>query len=118
LVRSGSSPATARKIHSVLFCGIDVAVDDEMLAINPAAGIKVAKPTVTPRRYLTHHEVERLASAAGDIGRPVILTLAYCGLRWGELAALKVQNVLIARARIRVEASVTEVGGKMQWGDP
>lgn len=117
LVRNGSSAATARKVHSVLSCILTVAVDDKMLAFNPAIGVKVAKPTVTPRRYLTHQEVDSLAEAAGERGRSIILMLAYCGLRWGELAALRVHNVSIARSRIHIEASVTEVNGKMEWGD-
>ena len=117
LVRKGSTAATARKVHSVLSSILTVAVDDKMLAFNPAVGVKVAKPMVTPRRYLSHQQVHDLAEAAGERGRPIILTLAYCGLRWGELAALRVSNVSLTRSRVQVEASVTEVNGKMEWGD-
>lgn len=90
LVRNGSSAATARKVHSVLSCILNVAVDDKMLAYNPAVGVKVAKPTVTPRRYLTHLEVDRLAAAAGERNRLVISrspTAVCAGASWRRCAS-------------------------------
>jgi integrase len=48
----------------------------------------------------------------------VILTLAYCGLRWGELAALRVDSVDLTRRRLEVGESVTEVRGHLVWGSP
>ncbi|HEY8093667.1 MAG TPA: site-specific integrase, partial [Acidimicrobiales bacterium] len=50
--------------------------------------------------------------------RLVVLVLAYCGLRWGELAALKVKRVDLARRRIEVAESVVEVDGVLVWGTP
>lgn len=66
------------------------------------------------RRYLTHKQVEALAGASGDYF-DVVFTLAYCGLRIGELAALRVGNVNALRRRFQVEESVTEVDGKLEW---
>jgi len=118
LVVTGSSPATARKVHRVLSLALDLAVRDRRLSVNPAAGIKIAQPAVATRRYLTHSQVAQLAAACGSRGRVVVVTLAYCGLRWGELAALKVGSIDLSRARLTVASSVTEVSGKLQWGDP
>jgi len=50
--------------------------------------------------------------------RTIILVLSYCGLRWGELAALKVGRVDTMRRRITVAESVTEVAGTLTWGTP
>jgi integrase len=44
--------------------------------------------------------------------------LAYCGLRFGELAALRVRNVDPLRRRLQIEESVTEVDGVMVFGTP
>ena len=60
--------------------------------------------------YLSGSEVEALVAAAGH-GRLVVLTLAYSGLRWGELAALRVRDVDLLRGRLRVRRPVTEVNG-------
>jgi integrase len=47
----------------------------------------------------------------------VVRFLAYTGLRWGEMAALRVQDFEMLRRRVNVSRSVTEVGG-LQWGTP
>jgi integrase len=75
---------------------------------------------VTPaeKRYLRPQQVADLADVAGP-GRLTVLVLAYTGLRWGELAALKVSRVDLLRRRIHVAESVTEVdGGRLDWGLP
>jgi integrase len=41
--------------------------------------------------------------------RTLVLVLGYCGLRFGEAAALRVSDVDIAHRRIRVRRSVTHV---------
>ena len=69
------------------------------------------------RRYLSGVQVEALAAAAGD--RAVIVhVLAFCGLRIGELAALRAGMVDQGRRRLRIEESVTEVNGKLVWSEP
>ncbi len=69
------------------------------------------------RRYLTAEQLEALADAAGS-GRVAVLVLGYCGLRWSELAALRVQELDLLRRQVLVEA-VTEVdGSRLVWGHP
>ena len=41
----------------------------------------------------------------------MIRFLAYTGLRWGEMAALRVQDFDMLRRRVNVSRSVTESGG-------
>ena len=55
--------------------------------------MRVPLPRVTrdEPRFLTHDQVEHLAEAAGDDG-DVIRLLAYTGLRFGEMAALRVRR--------------------------
>jgi integrase len=47
-----------------------------------------------------------------------VLVLAYCGLRFGELAALQVRRVDLLRRRLEVAESVTEVAGRVVFGTP
>ncbi|HEX4624948.1 MAG TPA: site-specific integrase [Solirubrobacteraceae bacterium] len=55
----------------------------------------------------------------GDEARALVLTLAYAGLRPGELAALKRANVRLAAAELVVDATVDATGGeKPQNGKP
>jgi integrase len=80
-------------------------------------GVKAPKRQPKPRAYLTHEQVETLAAAVNDDAL-VIQLLAYTGLRWGELAALKVESVHLMRRRLQVDTSVAEVGGRLVWKAP
>jgi integrase len=58
-----------------------------------------------------------MVEAAGAQG-PAVAILALCGLRFGELAALRVRDVDQARRRFTVAGSVTEVSGRLVRSDP
>jgi len=47
----------------------------------------------------------------------IVLLLAYTGLRWGEMAALKVGSVNLMRCRLDIYEAIAEVRGK-QGGCP
>ena len=47
-----------------------------------------------------------------------MLVLAFCGLRWGEVAGLKVGRVNLLKRRLAVAETVSEVGGHLVWGAP
>lgn len=117
LSAAGLSAATVRYAFRVLSMLLDFAVRAKRVRQNAAAGVKLPRAASAEKRYLTHQEVARLADAAGD-RRAVVLVLAYCGLRWGELAALRVGRVDLLRRRIRVEEAVSEVRGRLVWGSP
>jgi integrase len=118
LTSSGLSPGSVVKVHRVLSMVLAYAVRSRRLASNPAERVSLPRVTPAEKRYLRAGQVAELADAAGS-GRLVVLVLAYTGLRWGELAALKVSRVDLLRRRIHVAESVTEVdGGRLDWGLP
>jgi integrase len=112
------SPATVRKAHRVLSLVLDLAVRDLKVTRNVAAQVNLPRATSRKRRYLTHQQVDALVQGLDRRNTLVILVLAYCGLRWGEMAALKVGSVDLMRRRLSVDASVTEVRGRQVWGLP
>jgi integrase len=83
-------------------------VKDGRLARNAAAGINLPRAIRQERQYLSHAEVDALAEACAALGgrplskhrrlserrcehyRLIVLFLAYAGVRFGELAALRV----------------------------
>jgi integrase len=79
--------------------------------------VRLPKLSKAERRFLTAGQVDALADAIGDY-RLVVLTLAYCGLRWGELAALRVGRVDTLRRRLEIVEAVVEVRGHLTWGAP
>jgi len=118
LSAAGQSAASVVKIHRVLSMVLAYAVRSRRLASNPAEGVNLPRVSPAKKRYLSAAEVADLAAAAGP-GRLVVLVLAYCGLRWGELAALRVHGVDLMRRRLHVDESVTEVeNGRLDWGLP
>jgi integrase len=62
----------------------------------------------TEQRYLTHEQLHRVAVASGRL-RTLVLMLGYCGLRFGEAAALRVADVDTTARRIWVRRSITYV---------
>lgn len=110
------APASVRKVHRVLSMVLTYAVKDGRLAVNVAAGVSLPRVQDGEKRFLTHRQMHDLAEACGDDYRLVVLFLAYTGLRWGEMAALKVGRVDFLRRRVLVAESVTPVKGVMTFG--
>jgi integrase len=52
------------------------------------------------------------------LGITVVRFLAYTGLRWGEMAALRVESMDMLRRRVNIRQAVAEVGGKVMWSSP
>lgn len=91
---------------------LDDAVADRRIPSNPARGI--AKPRKRRRRhvYLTASELYAVADGA-RWRRDIVLTLGLCGMRWGELAALRVRDVDLGRHRLHIGASASTVAGRV-----
>src|SRR5277367_2629954 len=95
---------------------LGAAVEDNRIAHNPCIGIRLPKRRHPDRGYLSHAQVIALASTVERQGE-VVRFLAYTGLRWGEMAALRVQDFDMLRRRVNVSRSVTESGG-LVWSTP
>lgn len=119
------SPASVRRVVSVLSGSLQMAVDDGRLPANPARNLKLPKSSSKTRRYLSHDQVRDLAQAVDSQGNGrfggkhngyglLTLVLAYCGLRWGELSGLRVGDIDFARGRLEVQHTVVEIDGGVQ----
>lgn len=117
LERRGLSASTVRQTHRVFSLMLDLAVNDGRLARNPAAGVPLPRPAQSRQALLDHAEVEALADAAGDHGT-TLRFLAYTGLRFGELAALRVGQLNLDTRRARIVEAVAEVHGEAVFGSP
>src|SRR5664280_957589 len=113
----GLSASRTRQSYHLLTSILDDAVRARKLARNAAAGVDLPRLPPSAQRYLTHEQVAALAAAVGDDGL-IVLLLSYCGLRWGELAALRGRNVDLHRSRLAVVEAVVDVNGRMTFGPP
>lgn len=114
---NGSVNRTLETLCAVL----EVAVEYGHTSTNPAKGRRRRLPTSKPERlFLEPEQLEALLVAAGELDfedrtrrhyrRPLLATLAFAGLRVGELLALRWRDVDLAAGRIHVRASKTEAG--------
>ena len=111
------SASAAIKAHRVLSLVLSLAVRDGRLARNPAEKVGLPREVRKDRRYLSHQQVQQLARAAGEHGLE-ILFLAYTGVRFGEMAGLRVERVDVLRRQVEIAESVTAVNGVLVWGTP
>jgi integrase len=116
MVKDGTGVPTIENAYGVLRMVCAAAVEDGCIPRNPCDGVKLPKREHADRGYLTHGQVRAAATACGEDG-DVVRFLAYTGLRWGEMAALRVQDFDMLRRRVNVSRSVTESAG-LDWRQP
>lgn len=114
---AGRSATTVLRAYGVLAGILDVAVRDRRIPNNVARGARLPRKVARAHRYLTHQQVHDLAKASGKHGT-LVLVLAYTGLRWGEVTALRVRDVDMKRRRIVVSENAVEVGSVTIVGTP
>jgi integrase len=107
---SGLSASTVRQIHRVFSLVLALAVRDGRLARNPADGVPLPRARRGEQVFLTHDQLDALADAAGR-ERLVILFLGYTGVRYGEMAALRVRNLDLIKRRALIADAVADVNG-------
>jgi integrase len=115
------SAASVRKIVNTLSGALQLAVDDGRIPTNPASRLKLPKVAKVSKRYLDHQQVHDLAEAVDARGSGyglVVLVLSYCGLRWGELAGLTVEDVDLKRGRLGVRHTMIEINGYLEESTP
>lgn len=97
---------------------LDVAIDDRRLANNPARHVRNLPRNGPGKRrvYLTHDQVATLAACSAY--PTLVLTLAYCGLRWGEATGLRVRNVNRLRRRFVIEENAVMIAYEIHVGTP
>lgn len=119
---SGLSASRTRQAFITFAQVLDLAVRSRRLPANPARGVELPSLTEAAAergemRVLTEEQTWALADAAGE-QRLAVLALCWCGLRFGELAALRVGRVDLLRRELRVEATLSELGGRLVEGSP
>lgn len=110
VTKKGAGATTVVRAYGVLAGILDDAVKSRRLAANPARGVENLPRKLAKRHvYLSADDVARLADEAGQ-HRPLVLTLAYTGLRWGEVVALRVRDVEFLRRRLTVHDNAVQLG--------
>jgi integrase len=117
--RRGLSGATIRQMHRILHQALELAVEDEVIAANPASGIALPKAAKFKPRVLTLDESKALLEAIAHTAMQVPAMLAlWCGLRRGEVLALRWRDVDLDARRLTVNRSLEQVGREVAFKAP
>ncbi|WP_433681925.1 tyrosine-type recombinase/integrase [Nocardia sp. CA-119907] len=105
---------TIIRAYGVLASILDMAVEPKrLIPKNHARGKLISQmlPKKTAKRhvYLNADDVARLSKEAGRHSL-LVLCLAYCGPRWGEMIALRVRDIDFVRRRITVADNAVQLG--------
>ena len=127
----GLSPSRVIQTHRVTHQVFDFAIRSKYLAVNPADRIELPSKPGSKKLALSHEQVRTLADAMVGAAAAVrqrsdtapaktspqglatmVRVMAYAGLRYSEIAALRVSDVDIDARRIMVGKSRTQVRGR------
>lgn len=75
-----------------------------LIAENPASGWSMREPVKVEPYCFTPEEVEKVLSGCREWLRPILATLAYTGMRIGELINLRWQDVDLGKGMIHIRA--------------
>jgi integrase len=114
-----SSAASVMSLFSLL---MREAVHDRRIGYNPCTGVKVVTRRAPERPHATPTQVNTIAARIDRrTDQILVITAAYTGMRWGELAGLARANTHLGDGLIRVHPDVGalhEVQGRLYLGPP
>jgi len=108
----GLSTSTLSKMRMLILLALDTAVDNSLIRTNVATKVRFAKERQPEIKILTASQQKRLENAALGDGRLLsfsILIALYTGLRIGEIAALKIEDIDLEGKMLYVRRSAKRV---------
>lgn len=93
-------------------------LDSDIIVRSPCRKINLPEHSKTEMRFLTAEEVSDLASVIDEQYRALVMTAAYAGCRFGELAGLKTHRLDLLRRTLTVTESLSEVRGQVRLAPP
>lgn len=114
--------ASAASVMSLLGLLMREAVADRRIPVNPCHGVKVITRRPAERPHATAAQVNQLTTRIRRRSDQIlVVTAAYTGMRWGELAGLARTNTHLDDGLIRVHphlGALHEVQGRLHLGPP
>jgi integrase len=113
------APRTVRRHYGVLRAVLAFAAENDWIGRSSCRGVKLPAVTTTRRFSLSPDHIAAIAKAMPPVHRPVLWLGTLLGLRWSEVAGLRVGRIDWAAGRLRVEEAVTRgPGGRLVHGPP
>ena len=115
LIARGLAANTIKGVYCLLASMMRLAEEDGVIEKTPCRRISLPPTVGNERRFLSAPEVEQLATAIDPRYRVLVLTAAYFGLRWQEIAGLRLRYLELERERpatLRVISTIERSGGR------
>ena len=110
----GLAPKTVRNIHQIISSALKLAVEQRLIARNPADGCALPK---AERKEMQTLPVEQLTSFLREAKDSGVFALYYIdlttGLRRGELLGLKWSDIDLEKGDLRVQRQIGRIDGKI-----
>lgn len=111
------SPGTVRTDYGVLRAIFNAAVEADLIVRSPCRGVRMPPHKRGEIRFVTPEELERLADAVPVEYRPMIYVAGVLGLRWSEVAGLRVDRIDLTAHTLSVVETLAEVEGKVGFAE-
>jgi integrase len=115
-----AAPSTVRVVHTVLSSILNAAVDDGLIAANPAKAGSVKLPKIERRRVepWPAELAAAVRAALPDRYQAMLDCGSGLGLRQGEVLGLAVSDIDWLRRVVHVRRQVQRVGGRLVYSAP
>lgn len=118
LEEKGLAPSTVRQCYLLVGGLFTSALDSDIIVRTPCRGINLPEDSKTEMRFLTADEVSDLAGVIDERYRALVLTAAYAGCRFGELAGLRAHRLDLLRRTLTIAEALSEVRGEVRLAPP
>lgn len=102
LVDNGNSGKTAANKHGFLASVYKRALNEGRVESNPCLNTRIPRTVAREMTFLTRAEYERLLGYIPNVWRPFVTALFFTGLRFGEITALRVQDLDLEHETVTV----------------
>ena len=113
MVERDVSPASIRHVRIILSAIFTTALNDLLVPYHPVKGVKTPTVPVKDYRIITPEEFDAIyRELPDDFSRLVVETAVESGMRWGELAELRVSDLDFRTGLLVVSRAVCQVDPK------
>lgn len=113
-LKKNHAPNTVNRIVGILNTSLREAVDQELISVNPAQGVRLSVGEATHERFLTKKELDKVCAHLSPEWARLARFLAYTGLRWGEAVGLQSKRIDRERGMILVAEVWDDKAGEMK----
>jgi integrase len=113
---SKRAPGTVIAVYPTFSKMMKTATIEGRLLRSPCIGIDLPRDRRSEMRFLTPEQVARLVGTIDERYSALVYFAAYSGLRYGEIAALRIERANLLRGSIDVVESLSEINGRLHVG--